>query len=112
MMIKKYVVALILSIATLTAVHPVSAEITPWQSGGVYARATVITEIEWGEDGVNLITVEDCNGFQYSYWDDADDLLEGDIMSCIFDENGTEEVTDDIIVSARYDRPDLLMERG
>ena len=109
-MMKKYVVALIAALATLTAVHPVSAEITPWQKGGVYAEATVITQIDWDEERESaLVTVVNANGQIYQYYDDAEDMLVGDTMSCVFDINGTEDdVTDDIIIAAKYDRYDLL----
>ena len=105
---KKYVIAMVTLLIALIEIHPVSADVAHWDYDGLYARATVITEIEYGEDGINLITVQECNGFVYQYYDDAEDLCVGDVMSCIFDENGTEIVTDDIIVSARYDRIDLL----
>jgi hypothetical protein len=36
-------------------------------------------------------------------------MLVGDTMSCVFDINGTEDdVTDDVIIAAKYDRYDLL----
>ena len=105
---KKYLVSIIIALAILASATPTKAEVTPWQYNNLYARCCVIVDIEYGEDGVNLIVIEDCNGFQFAYYDDADDLLIGDAMSCIFDDNGTEEVTDDMVVAARYDRPDLL----
>lgn len=107
---KKYLVSIIIALGILASVTPTKAEenVTPWKYDNLYARCCAIVDIEYGEDGINLIIIEDCNGYQFSYYDDADDLLIGDAMSCIFDDNGTEEVTDDIVVAARYDRPDLL----
>ena len=105
---KKYLVGIILGLAFIATSRNANADVAHWDYDGLYARATVITEIKYGEDGINLITVQECNGFIYQYYDDAEDLCVGDVMSCIFDENGTEIVTDDVIVSARYDRIDLL----
>lgn len=88
--------------------HPVYADIT-WQYNGLYAHAMSVTEIEWGDDGINLITLQDSNGEVFQYADDVDDLMVGDVLTCIMDTNGTEnDVTDDIILSAKYERVDLL----
>ena len=107
---KKYIISIIIALTILATATPARAESNPtaWDYDGLYARCCAIVDIQYGDDGINLITVQDCNGFLFEYYDDAEDLCVGDAMSIIFDENGTDEITDDIILAARYDRPDLL----
>lgn len=108
---KKYIIALIAAFAILASVRPVGADVTITPSE-IYARVCIITDIEFYSDGINLVTIKNCNGDVYAYWDDSSDLFVGDIMSCVMYKNGTVNVIDDICIDATPDRPDLLLLEG
>ena len=77
----------------------------------MYAQCTRVTEIFETEDPeTELVYVVNCNGQEYGFLSDVGDWDIGDCAVCIFYGNGTEIVTDDEIISAKYDRPDLLWE--
>lgn len=79
----------------------------------LYARCTCVTEIFGSEDPeTELIVVVDCNGHEYAFYSDKGDWNVGDYAACVMCGNGTECVEDDIILSATYDRPDLLAAQG
>lgn len=48
----------------------------------------------------DLVTMETATGFVYQM--QADDYEKGDLVSCIMFSNGTTNITDDIILAARY----------
>ena len=64
----------------------------------VYPRTTVVAEINAETDTVVLT---DSVGYVWEFYG-VEDWQVGDICSCIMDTNGTENITDDIIVDARY----------
>lgn len=72
---------------------------------GTYARLMSVVDI-YADGTVTLVTA---SGLRYDT-----DLLDGDVSlgecySCIMDDAGTPDlVLDDVIVSMRYERPDLL----
>lgn len=72
---------------------------------GTYARLMSVVDI-YGDGTVTLVTA---SGLRYDT-----DLLDGDVSlgecySCIMDDAGTPDlVLDDVIISMRYERPDLL----
>lgn len=55
----------------------------------------------------NTATLIDCNGFLWLY-DEPEDMEIDDYYTAVMDDNGTDEIFDDRIVSLRYERPDLL----
>ena len=103
---KKYIAGIILSLIVLSATN-VNADVAI-PASETYARICIITDIEFYSDGINLVTIKNCNGDVYAYWDDSSDLFVGDIMSCVMYKNGTVNVIDDICIDATPDRPDLL----
>ena len=66
---------------------------------GLYPRTGIVTEINYKEDKV---TVKCANGNPY-YFYGVSDYVVGDIVSLIAKQNNTEVVTDDKVVSHRYD---------
>lgn len=64
--------------------------------GGVYSRVAMVTSVE--ED--NLVTVACANGNAYSFF--GDDWTRGDFCALIMFDNFTENVSDDVVISARY----------
>lgn len=63
-----------------------------------YPRTMTVTEIDTASDTVILT---DYVGHEWSFYG-VEDWMVGDICSCIMDDNGTENITDDIIISTRY----------
>lgn len=55
----------------------------------------------------NTATLVDCNGSSWLY-DEPEDMEVDDFYTAVMDDNGTDEIFDDIIVSLRYERPDLF----
>lgn len=68
-------------------------------SKDMYAMTTKVVRVSRAND---TVTVKDFNG---NYWQfkGVEDWYVGDICSCIMDNNGTEEITDDEIISTHYD---------
>lgn len=79
-------VALILTVVALTA----SAEI--------YPKTAKVVEVNYDED---LVTIETCTGITYTF-EGCEDWTEGDGVSLIMEDNGTESILDDSILMAEY----------
>ena len=79
-------VALILTMVALTA----SAEI--------YPKTAKVIEVNYDED---LVTIETCTGITYTF-EGCEDWIEGDGVSLIMEDNGTESILDDSILMAEY----------
>ena len=73
---------------------------------GLYANTLYVEEIFPVETSETEICTEiyctDFNGNIYSFVSEDADWCEGDIVSCIMSSNGTETITDDVIVSVTY----------
>ena len=75
---------------------------------GIYADASRCIAIESVDKETERVSVQNSGGMMYAFDTDAGDYETGDDITCIFCDMGTQDVRDDIIVSARYDRYDLL----
>ena len=75
---------------------------------GIYADASRCIAVESVDQGTERVFVQNSGGMVYAFDTDAGDYETGDDITCIFCDMGTRDVYDDIIVSARYDRYDLL----
>ena len=64
----------------------------------IYPQTYIITEIDKAND---LVTIETCTGYEYQFYG-IEDYYEGDLVSCIMYTNGTETITDDVILTHRY----------
>lgn len=65
-------------------------------AGLIYPTTMQITDISG-----DVVTLETSTGFVYQFTG-AEDYSENDLVSCIMFSNGTTNITDDIILSARY----------
>lgn len=63
-----------------------------------YPLTTIVTEIN---PEIDVVSVTDNNGFVWQFYG-VEDWEEGDICSVIMNDNGTETILDDIIVTTRY----------
>ena len=75
---------------------------------GIYADASRCIAIETIDQDTERVSVQTSGGMVYAFDTDAGDYETGDDITLIFCDMGTQDVHDDIIVSARYDRYDLL----
>ena len=95
-MVKKVATVALTAAMALSTLTSASAEF--------YSNLFQIVETDREQD---VVTVVDSNGFEYQFTE-VEDLEVGDFLTAVMDDNGTEEVFDDIIVSVRYERPDLF----
>ena len=75
---------------------------------GIYADASRCIAVETVDQATERVSVQNSGGMVYSFYTDAGDYEPGDDITLIFCDMGTQDVHDDMIVSARYDRYDLL----
>lgn len=70
---------------------------------GYYADCGVISEaVEETEEGFYEVVITMQNGNMFSFYSEDGDWMEGDLVSVIFYDNGTDAVADDEILSAKY----------
>ena len=75
---------------------------------GIYADASRCVAIETVDQDTERVSVQTSGGMVYAFDTDAGDYEIGNDITLIFCDMGTQDVHDDMIVSARYDRYDLL----
>ena len=75
---------------------------------GIYADASRCIAIEAVDQETERVSVQNSGGMVYTFDTDTGDYETGDDITLIFCDMGTQDVHDDMIVSARYDRYDLL----
>ena len=63
-----------------------------------YPLTTIVTEIN---PEIDVVSITDNNGFVWQFYG-VEDWEEGDVCSVIMNDNGTETIFDDIIVTTRY----------
>lgn len=99
------IISAIIGVAiTAASVTGAARHLISWQfKNRYYAQCCVVTKASH-----DVVTVENCNGFRYTFRSCEEDWDVGDAASVIMDTNGTELVIDDKVVAAKYDRPDLL----
>lgn len=87
----KKILAVLFILLTMTAVIPA-------QALGLYARAGVITEFDYEND---IVYFMDDVSYIWAFYG-IEDWTIGDIVVCIINDNGTEEILDDSILSTYY----------
>ena len=75
---------------------------------GLYADSTRCIAVETVDQNTERVSIQTSGGMVYAFDTDAGDYETGDDITCIFYDMGTQNVHDDMIISARYDRYDLL----
>lgn len=63
-----------------------------------YPQTMVVAQID---EPVDSVTIETATGYQYSFWG-IEDYEVGDIVSVTMNDNATETIEDDKIVSVRF----------
>ena len=64
-------------------------------AGLIYPTTMIVTDVSG-----DVVTLETATGFVYQM--QADDYEKGDLVSLVMFSNGTADITDDIILTARY----------
>lgn len=64
----------------------------------IYPKTAKVIEVNEAED---LVTIETCTGITYTF-EGCEDWAEGDGVSLIMEDNGTESILDDSILMAEY----------
>lgn len=85
-------------VLAILLVFLMTTAIIPAQALSLYARAGVITEFDYENDIVYFI---DDVGYTWAFYG-IEDWTIGDIVVCIMNDNGTEEIFDDSILSTYY----------
>lgn len=67
-------------------------------SAEIYPKTAKVIEVNEAED---LVTIETCTGITYTF-EGCEDWTEGDGVSLIMEDNGTESILDDCILMAEY----------
>lgn len=67
-------------------------------SSHIYPSCGIVVEVNYEED---YIVIEDFYGNAWIF-EGVEDWIEGDIVAVIMDDNGTEQIEDDIIIDIRY----------
>lgn len=95
---------LVLALATMMVSTPVSAApTTDGECKDLYPLTGIVTEVQEVDKDTDLVTMTTANGNQFSWYADSiDDWFINDLVSCIMNSNGTDEVYDDEIVDAHY----------
>lgn len=75
---------------------------------GIYANASRCIAVETVDKDTERVFVQISGGMVYAFNTDIGDYEIEDDITCIFCDMGTQDVHYDIIVSAKYDRYDLL----
>lgn len=69
----------------------------------LYPMTGIVTDIEYIDaEDADEVTIMCANGNKFSWYTDAGDYDKGDLVSCIMDSKGTNEVEDDEVIMARY----------
>lgn len=94
---KKIIITLLTFVLAITSTSFVSKSANTKEIESNYAQTFVVTEITKDE-----VICVDFSGNEWSFTDDAEDWLVGDLVSAIMSDNGTKIIYDDYFVSVRY----------
>ena len=65
-----------------------------------YANLTKVTNVD---HDTHIVTCRDFNGHEWQF-DEDDEWHKGDLCNLVMFDNGTEEIYDDVIIGAYYER--------
>jgi len=68
----------------------------------LYAQAFWVINVQRDDNDVDLVSIQDNNGNIFQFTADGSDWCVNDGCACVMDTNGTPEIYDDIILTARY----------
>ena len=92
---KNFIRTIILTTALFTLM---SLNVLAKEPSNLYAMTTVVTDYQDG-----ILYCEDFNGMVWTIECEQEDWMVGDICAMVMDNNGTDVIYDDIIVTYKYD---------
>lgn len=104
----KTIISIICIIVSMFATSNKPVKISDVCDTKLYAMGARCVSVENIDNNTDVVTVENCNGHQFTFETSRYDFFEGDNVSCIMSDMGTASILDDAVVSAAYDRYDLL----
>lgn len=104
----KTIIAIICMIISMLSTSNKSVKISDACNTNLYAMGARCVSVENIDDQTDVVTVENCNGYKFTFESARYDFFDGDDVSCIMSDMGTPSILDDAVVSATYDRYDLL----
>lgn len=104
----KTIISIICIIASMFTVSNKPVKISDVCDTKLYAMGARCVSVEIVDDQTDVVTVKNCNGYQFTFEAPRYDFFEGDNVSCIVSDMGTLSILDDVVISATYDRYDLL----
>ena len=104
----KTIIAIVCIIASMFTASNKPVKISDVCNTKLYAMGARCVSVENIDDQIDVVTVENCNGQQYAFFAPRYDFYVGDGISCIVSDMGTPSILDDMVVSATYDRYDIL----
>lgn len=104
----KTIIAIICMLISMLSTSNKPVKISDVCNTKLYAMGARCISVENIDDQTDRVTVENCNGYQFTFKSARYDFFDGDDVSCIMSDMGTPSILDDAVVSATYDRYDLL----
>lgn len=104
----KTIISIICIIVSMFATSDKTVKISDVCDTKLYAMGACCVSVENIDNQTDMVTVENCNGYQFAFEASRYDFFEGDDISCIVSDMGTASILNDVVVSATYDRYDLL----
>lgn len=104
----KTIIAIICMLVSMLSTSNKLVKIADVCDTKLYAMGARCVSVENIDDQTDVVTVENCNGNQFAFKAPRYDFFRGDNVSCIMSDMGTASILDDAVISATYDRYDLL----
>ena len=104
----KTIIAIICMLVSMLSTSNKPVKISDVCNTNLYAMGARCVSVENIDDQIDVVTVENCNGYQFTFESVRYDFFDGDDVSCIMSDMGTPSILDDTVISATYDRYDLL----
>lgn len=104
----KTIISIICIIASMFTASNRPVKISDVCNTKLYAMGAYCVSVENVDNNTDVVTVENCNGYRFTFESPRYDFFEGDNVSCIMSDVGTPSILDDAVISATYDRYDLL----
>ena len=104
----KTIIAIICMIVSMLTASKKPVKISDVYNAKLYAMGARCVSVEIVNNTTDVVTVENCNGNQFVFEAPRYDFFEGDDVSCVMSDMGTPSILDDAVISATYDRYDLL----
>ena len=104
----KTIIAIICMLVSMLSTSKKPAIISDVCRTQLYAMGARCVSVEIVNNTTDVVTVENCNGNQFAFEAPRYDFFEGDDVSCVMSDMGTPSILDDAVISATYDRYDLL----